>query len=278
VEPIDIVSFGGGVQSTALAAMVLKGFLPRPAVWMFADTGDEPRAVYSHVEKWREKIENAGMEFRILHRTNPPQSLSDHVLSRIEEGLGGVNYPPLYVKREKRSGRMPLWRGCTKVFKSRVLDKEAKIFAEVPRGYKGPPMVRKWLGISYDEMGRMKDSTVPWFKFWYPLVELKITRAKCLEFLKDVGETAPRSACVYCPFHSDSEWKRVKKDPEDWEKVVQFEKELHRIWHKNGGFGGLRSMPTLHKSGIPIDEVDFSEKQNDLFNNWDQECAGICGV
>ena len=278
MEPIDIVSFGGGVQSTALAAMVLKGDLPRPALWIFADTGDEPRAVYSHVMKWREKIEAAGMEFRTVSRSNPFESLSDHVLSRIEKGLGGVNYPPLYVKREKRSGRMPLWRGCTKVFKSRVLDKEAKIFAKVPRGYKGPPMVRKWLGISMDEMGRMRDSTVPWFDFWYPLVEYRITRAKCLEFLKDIGETAPRSACVYCPFHSDKEWKHVKKDPQDWEKVVFFEKELHRIWKEKGGFGGLRSMPTLHKSGLPIDQVDFSDPQNDLFNSWDQECAGICGV
>ena len=275
---LNIVSFGGGVQSPALAAMVLEGFLPRPDLWVFADTGDEPVDVYSHVLKWREKIEGAGMEFRIVHRTDPPESLSAHVLSRIEKGLGGVNYPPLYVKREKRPGRMPIWRGCTKAFKSRVLDKEARKFAKVPRGYKGEPLVKKWLGISYDEMGRMKVSQDKWFEFWYPLVEYKITRAKCLQFLENLGESAPRSACVYCPFHSDKEWSRVKQNAEDWEKVVKFEKELHRIWDKNGGFGGLRSRPTLHKSGLPIDEVDFSDKQADLFNNWDQECAGICGV
>jgi hypothetical protein len=278
VDKIDIVSFGGGVQSTALAGMVLEGYLPRPALWIFADTGDEPRAVYSHVEKWREKIERAGMEFRIVHRTDPPQSLSDHVISRISEGLGGVHYPPLYVKREKRKGRMPLWRGCTKMFKSRVLDKHSKKFAEVPRAYKGPPMVRKWLGISYDEMSRMRTSQEKWFEFWYPLVEFKVTRSKCIEFLKKIGETAPRSACVYCPFHSDKEWARVKKDPEDWAKVVKFEKDFQKIWKEKGAFGGLRSMPTLHKSGLPIEEVDFSDAQNDLFNNWDQECAGICGV
>ncbi len=40
------VSFGGGVQSTALAWLALSGDdrLPCvPPLWIFADTGDEPR-------------------------------------------------------------------------------------------------------------------------------------------------------------------------------------------------------------------------------------------
>ena len=276
---INIVSFGGGVQSTALAAMVLEGVVERPDLWLFSDTGDEPEEVYTHVERWGNILTDAGMDFRTVSRYGEEkfQSLSDHVLTRIDKGLGGVSYPPLYVKRIKRGGRMPLWRGCTRSFKSRVLDKESKKFAKVPRGYKGPPTVNKWLGISYDEMSRMRISQEKWFDFWYPLVDLKITRQMCIDFLKSIGETAPRSACVYCPFHSDKEWARVKQNPNDWKKVVEFERKFHEIWERDGGFGGLKSKPYLHESGQPIDEVKFENKE-ETFNAWDQECAGICGV
>lgn len=275
-----IVSFGGGVQSTALAIMAIDGRIPRPDLFMFADTGDEPVAVYEHVKKWKGILEGEGFEFMVAHKSDPPEALSHHVLSRIEAGLGGISYPPLYVKRQQkhRTGRMPLWRGCTRTFKSRVLDRESKKWAGVPRGYKGEPLVNKVLGISYDEMTRMRTSQVPWYQFSYPLVDMKITRADCQSIIKAAGETAPRSACVYCPFHSNEEWRNVRSNPEDWKRAVEFEKELHRLWEEKGGFGGLKSMPTLHKSGVPLDEAPIDDEQADLFSNWDNECAGICGV
>jgi len=40
MKPI-IVSFGGGVQSTAIALMVLQGNLPRPDLWLFGDMAEE---------------------------------------------------------------------------------------------------------------------------------------------------------------------------------------------------------------------------------------------
>lgn len=39
-----IVSWGGGTQSSAISLMVLRGLLPRPDLFLFADTGDEPTA------------------------------------------------------------------------------------------------------------------------------------------------------------------------------------------------------------------------------------------
>lgn len=276
---IEIVSFGGGVQSTAIAQMVLNGDLPRPDLWLFADTGDEPEQVYAHVDKWRAKIEEAGMLFEVVYRTDPFESLSDHVLNKIKKGEGSVNYPPLYVNREQTAGRMPIFRGCTYAYKVKPLDKRSRQFAEVPRGYKGAPLVRKWLGISFDEIGRSKSSTVPWFEFWYPLIEQRIRRSDCLQYLKKHGESAPRSACVYCPFHSDKEWRRIKEEGgADWEKAVKFERDFHAVWKEQGGFGGLRSRPTLHKTGQPIDEIDFEDRQEQLWDTWDQECAGVCGV
>ena len=274
-----VVSFGGGVQSTALAIMCIDGRLPRPDLFMFADTGDEPVAVYEHVQKWKHILECEGFEFKTV-RKQPEESLSDHVLNRLKRNKAGISYPPLYVERkqEHRDGRMPLWRGCTRTFKSRVLDQETKKWASVPRGYKGPPMVEKWLGISIDESSRMRLSTEKWYTFKYPLIDLRVSRTDCIGIIKKAGESAPRSACVYCPFHSNREWRRVRSVPEDWNKAVNFEKELHRLWDEKGGFGGLKSRPTLHESGVPLSEANIDEDQVSLFSNWDNECAGICGV
>ena len=50
-EPLEVLSFGGGVQSTAMLLMVHEGILPRPDVVMFADTGSELPETIEHIEK-----------------------------------------------------------------------------------------------------------------------------------------------------------------------------------------------------------------------------------
>ena len=277
-----VVSFGGGVQSTALAILYLEGRLPRPDLFMFSDTGDEPHFVYSHVEKWKAIIEAEGMEFMIVRHPEAP--LSQHVLSRIESDRKGISYPPLYVERqqEHRTGRMPLWRGCTKTFKSRMLDKMTKEWygKKELRGWKGDPVITKVLGISYDEMQRMRTSQVNWYEFSYPLIDLKITRADCHAIIKRAGyPEAPRSACTFCPFHNDEHWRWMRDNhPDVFEEAAVFDDKLRELWHDKGGYGGLKSMPTVHKSGRPLREAPIDDEQTDLFNPFDQECAGICGV
>jgi hypothetical protein len=279
MKPI-IVSFGGGVQSTAMALMVLQGKLPRPDLWLFADTGDEPEAVYPHVKKWRKRIEAAGMPFEVLHRFEDKKALSDHVIERLEDTGSGVFTPPFWLDceiPERQGEKMPMRRKCTFEYKVKPLDKRSKEFAKVPRGYKGEPLITKWLGISYDEIQRARISREPWFAFEYPLIDRRIRRGDCLKMLADAGETAPRSACVYCPFHSDEEWRRVKKNPKDWDKAVAFEKRIHEL-HAEDRCMSMRGRPTLHRSGVALDEIDFSDRQETLFGDMAEECFGVCGV
>ena len=52
---LHVLSLGADVQSTTMALMAARGELtPMPAAAIFADTGDEPKAVYDHLA-WLEK-------------------------------------------------------------------------------------------------------------------------------------------------------------------------------------------------------------------------------
>ncbi len=52
VKPLKVLSLGAGTQSTVLALMAEQGYadMPRPDFAIFADTGWEPPAVYTHLE------------------------------------------------------------------------------------------------------------------------------------------------------------------------------------------------------------------------------------
>lgn len=275
-ESVTIMSFGGGVQSTTLALLAIdrdQRLLDvtdgrTPDAYLFADTGDEPRAVYEHVRWMRQRIEASGALFRVVrHPTS--RSLSQHVLTRARHGLGGISSPPFYVMTgDGRRG--PVRRGCTRDFKVVPLQREVERL-------RGDAHVYSWIGISHDEMQRMKVSTDDWRTVHHPLVMMGWSRVDCRLYLESVGIDAPRSACTFCPFHRRAEWQRLHAEaPEDFAEAARFEREVRAVW-KEHGLGGLRNEPSLHVSGVPIDEIDWDDYQKDLFS-MDDECAGVCGV
>ena len=102
-----------------------------------------------------------------------------------------------------------------------------------------------------------------------------LTRGHCLEWMEKHGyPRPPRSACVYCPYHSDTEWLKLKEEsPDEFEKAVQFER---RLW-ETAATRGVKTREFLHGDRIPLDQVEFKDgrRQADMFNN---ECEGLCGV
>lgn len=132
------------------------------------------------------------------------------------------------------------------------------------------------IGFSTDEALRIKPSTIPWAENWFPLCEepLMMSRSDCEKYVqKIVGQTPPRSACYFCPLHSDYEWVRVKTQyPEYFEKACLYDEEMRAT---KGFNGKMRGELFLHKSRKPLREVVFdpSIKINPMIN----ECVGHCG-
>ena len=124
----------------------------------------------------------------------------------------------------------------------------------------------------------MKDSREPWAENRWPLIELRMNRHDCFRWMESQGyPTPPRSACSYCPFHNDTEWRRLKtEEPEAFQDAVNYEQRLQAVAKKVGCFTGNL---TLHKSGVTIDKVDFStEEEHGQINMFQNDCSGMCGV
>lgn len=273
-EVVHILSLGAGVQSSCLALMASMGLVkPMPVAAIFADTQDEPKAVYEWLG-WLTKH----LLFPVLTVTKG--SLSEAALRMRVTAEGRTitrTYIPTFTLNADGSQGKIVQRPCTRDFKLGPLMKKVREIAGIKRGQSTVGVVQ-WIGISLDEVYRMKPSGVKWAENRWPLVEAKMNRHDCLRWMeRNKYPAPPRSACVYCPFHSDAEWVRLKTQaPEEFEKAALFEKELQRTKAESDNF---RSIPFLHRSMKPLAEVDFSTDaergQVNMFNN---ECLGLCGV
>lgn len=298
-EPIHILSLGAGVQSSTMALMASHGLItPMPVAAVFADTGDEPVAVY----EWLEWL-TPRLPFPVV-TARGETSLSAHVFAAIDRGER-VSNPPLFtvptpyevifckgcglecgseaypceecgnvgfVRQEViPRGEGLLTRDCTRDFKIAPIQRAArKIMLE----HQAKKIVQ-WIGISLDETMRMKPSRVGYSTHRWPLIDLRMTRHDCLNWMQREGyPRPPRSACVYCPHHSNAEWRRIRDtDPKGWQQAIAFDAKIRTGIHK------VRAKCFVHRDCVPLAEVDLStddERGQGLL--WGNECEGMCGV
>lgn len=278
----NVLNLGAGVQSSCLALMAARGEItPMPDFAVFADTQAEPANVY----KWLDWLETQ-LPFPVIRVTKG--NLTESVLKiRTKEKSIYSDKPMTYLRSNipvfglTPSGevRSALGRACTADFKVAPILKEIRQRCGITHGQK-EITVTQWIGISYDEMQRMKLASNLWTQHRWPLIEKRMTRSHCKEWLQKNGyPEPPRSACYYCPFHDNDEWRRLKKDdPVHFQKAVEFDKTYRRLQNENPG--GLRIEVYLHKSCKPLDEIDFDSDpacgQTDF--DFKSECEGMCGI
>lgn len=274
----NFISLGAGVQSSTLALMAAKGEVgPMPDAAIFADTQGEPASVYAWLD-WLEK-ELPFPVYRVTKGSLSAEQLRIRKRVKTEGGPWAKSLIPAYVKNADGSKGI-MGRSCTADFKIAVLEKEQKRLAGVARREK-QIKAALWIGISLDEVQRMKPSRSRWGVNRWPLIEANMSRHDCLRWMERNGyPKPPRSACVYCPFHSDHEWRRLKnEEPAEFAKAVQFERQLQAVKLVTDN---MRGVPFLHASLKTLDEVDFSTDQERgqqvMWDSFTEECEGMCGL
>ncbi len=279
-----ILNLGAGVQSTALYLMFHHGqIIPQIDYAIFADTQEEPQAVYRHLE-WLKSL--GGPEILVRSKSRLGDDLIDGVNSTGQR-FASI---PAYTKAEGDDREGQVRRQCSKEYKTEVVERTIRRYVvglrprqRIPKGTR----IYQYFGISMDEGGRARRiqdrfrRDVKWAEPRFPLIDKFMTRANCLTYLADkVPHQTPRSACVFCPYHSDHEWLQVARDATDWRRAVEVDGSLRipgNIVNRN-----MDKSLYVHRSCKPLEEVEFDARPDPraaqmALSFW-AECEGVCGV
>jgi hypothetical protein len=201
------VSYGGGVQSTALLVLAAQKRIDFD-LFLFANTGDDSEhpATLAYVRDIAMPYAEAnGIEVLELSRHRRDGTI-ETLWGRMHNGNKSVPIP----YRNTKDGK-PMSRSCTADFKTRVIGKELK-----RRGATAVDPATVALGISVDEIERAKPGLDPMALFQfrvYPLLDLGLHRRHCSELIADAGlPVPPKSACWFCPHHDKDAWRKLKRE------------------------------------------------------------------
>jgi hypothetical protein len=244
-----VFSYGGGVQSRAILRFIKDGIIEKPDLVIFADTHDEPKEVYQGIKEDQDFCKAMGLELVVV---------SQGRLSEVDR-WGGL-FIPAYTVSQATGKKGMLNRQCTQRFKVVPMRRYLR-----SQGVKSAEM---WLGISTDEITRMKPSNVKWLTNKFPLIDAGLSRDDCIKRLSKEGIVPAKSACVFCPYHSASEWAQIKRDPEAWARACEYDELIRDKRPKHGPV-------FVHASCLPLKQapVENPDLNGNLFDN---ECEGYC--
>jgi len=248
---MQIISYGGGVQTTALAILNATGKVqPRASHAVFADTGAELDGTYRNIEVMFEWLRPRGLELVVVK----------HPEMGLEEWL-----------REKSTAIPVRYKGgigtrqCTNNWKIEPVQRWLR--------EQGAETATVQLGISMDEYHRMKPSRAKWVTNRFPLIDLELSRQDCVSIIRETGlPVPPPSACYFCPYHRTSTWQHLAVfDPNAFEKAADLEKMLNERDENKEVYLSSRLRP-LRKA--------FSSHQLPLpgMDEAGDECGGYCFV
>lgn len=270
-----ILNLGGGVQSTALYLMALKEEIKPIDCAIFADLGEEPKSVYSHMD-WLKSLGGP-----TIHIVSAGILGNDIVQGINSTGQRHVSIPAFTAQNEGESLGI-MRRQCTSEYKIKPIERFIKrTILGLKSGQRMTVKVNQLFGISLDEAGRatrIKANSPHWSEPEFPLCDKMMTRADCLKWLDAFGvpHKVPRSACVFCPYKSDHEWVILREnDPDGWNRAVQIDDALRvegTVMNR-----GCNDKLYLHKSCRPLKDVHLTDKERGQ-SGFNFECEGGCGL
>ena len=263
-----VISLGAGVQSSTMALMSGTGELPKPDCAIFADTGYEPKAVYNYLDYLKDILP---YPIYVVSKGN----IKDDMLAAKDKSNFLV--APFFTKNKNTGKKGMVMRQCTNDYKIQPIRKKIRELCNIGFGKHFPKdqYVEQWIGISTDEIMRMKPARDKYIFNRHPLIEAKLSRQDCINWLKKNNFLMPeKSACICCPYHNDGYWNFMKTERvQEFADAVEFDKKIRNITRKDD------EEIFTHRSCLPLDQVEFNKKEKskqiDMFND---ECEGMCGV
>lgn len=270
---IGTVSYGGGVQSTALLVLRAQGIIPFNT-FLFCNVGDDSE----HPDTLRYVADVAmpyaaehGIDLQVLERRRR-DGTTETLWSRLmREDSRSLDIPV------RMSNGAPGNRSCTADFKIRVVARWLK-----QHGATEDHPATVAIGISQDEVTRANTRTKDAYeRVVYPLISigmdtgLRLRRDDCIRIIREAGlPVPPKSSCFFCPFHRPAAWADLyRESPDLFKRSCELEDTLNERRARLG-----RDPVFLTRFNMPLaDAIDTGQDLLPLFDETAGECdSGYC--
>ena len=199
-----VVSYGGGINSTAMIIWLIKNKRPIDYV-IFSDTGNEVPETYQYItQHMKPYLQKHNISFVTVYNYRKISLWTRCIIRRV--------FPDMYK------------RWCTRDFKVRPIHR----FYRTLKSH-----IIEYMGIDYGEIKRMKLSIDDHITKDYPLIDNKIDRDACIAIITQAKMPIPvKSGCFFCPYNSKERWVWLKKNHPDLYKLSeQLEKNSKHYPH-----------------------------------------------
>lgn len=273
MNQVRSISYGGGVQSTALLVLAAQRRIDFP-LFLMANVGDDsehPDTLAYVKDIAMPFAEKHDLELVMLDRRKRDGSVETLWGRLMKDGSRSLPIPV------RMSNGAPGRRSCTADFKIKVVAKELK-----RRGASKDNPAVVGIGISLDEIHRANTRRVEGHEIVvYPLVGigeetgLRLRRDDCIKVIRDAGlPIPPKSSCFFCPFHRPTAWADLAREtPELFEKSCQLEETLNERRRMLG-----KDEVWLTRFAIPLRQaIDVEQELLPLVGDDDGSCdSGWC--
>jgi hypothetical protein len=263
---MKVISYGGGVQSTALLVLAAQRRIDYK-IFLFSNVGDDSelpetleyvrQIAAPYARRWGLDLKELRRQRRdgafetLMQRLQRPDSRSIPIPVRMANGAPGR-------------------RSCTADFKIGVVDRWLR-----QHGASEQEPATVGIGISVDEIHRANRRRCGKHEqIEYPLLDLGLRRTDCERIIAEAGLPVPvKSSCYFCPFRTVQAWRHQRKyEPELFRKSVELE------WTLNARRAALgKDAVYLSRYGRPLDEAISDSEPTGRISNEDGECdSGWC--
>lgn len=260
---IRIVSYGGGVQSTALLVLAAQGRIDFPT-FLMANVGDDAEhpATLDYVRNvaWP-YAEAHDIKMRVLQRTMKDGSTRDLYRQLVAPDRMSVGIPA------RMPSGAPGSRACTQDFKVNVIARWLK-----ERGATETDPATVGIGISVDEIQRANGrTTIEWQRITYPLLDLRLRRDDCQRIIREAGlPVPPKSSCYFCPFHTLDAWADMRRrEPDLFEKAADLEDRINAKREAAGTYKVWLSAAQIPlRAAVDSDQLAMFEDDGSCDSGW----------
>ena len=250
---VKVISYGGGVQSTAMIVLAIQGRIPDVDAALFSNVGDDtehPDTIHfvrNIMIPWAAERGFSVQELTPIRRGEPTTIWNEMMRPDSKRDM-----IPVFGEQGN-----PLRRVCTVDFKVKTIHRWLKANGATKEN---PAYVQ--LGISTDEIQRANNKqTYPYEIKQFPLLDLGMNRTDCMQVIRDAGlPVPPKSSCFFCPFHSELTWSELRRDhPDLFDKAQQLEDHLQKrkeesglrqvFLTRKGALNRTRLSDTIHAAG-----------------------------